>query len=228
MNGNTEYADGDINSADELPEVEEKAVILQNSPLNDIKESQFDKITEDNGFSKAVDKANLDVLYEAKQNDKKFIEDVREELKKATLKIAEGEKEKAIYKKQCVEYHQELLDTQQKLNKQVQNKNVWEDKEKSRLFHYNGVKPIMEFVGIKSPMQLLVLYLLVVVLMPFFLLSKFCKGTIGVLIAGASDGDRPTAVKGFLWTVLGAFGLIALGTTVIILLNWLTIIQLNI
>lgn len=193
-------------------------------PISVGQSEQLSNVTAANTFTKAVDTAKINVLQEASVSDKKFTDDFRDKLKEATLKLAEVEREKANLEKQNIEYHQEILETQQLLNEQKQAEDKWTNKQKQREFHYAGVRPIMEFVGIKQPMNIALLYFLTLFLLPFFLFSKLWKGTIGALIVGAEDSDRPKAVRGFLYTLLGivAVGIIALVTY--LALDWLNII----
>lgn len=181
-------------------------------------------VTESTSFTEAVDAAKLNILKEASVNDQKFVQEVKENVKDATVKLAEVEKEKAELEKQNILYHQELKDKERQINEFEKQQNYWENRQKKRQYHYDGVKPIMEFVGIKSPMNLIMLYFLTGVLTPFFLLAKLFKGTIGALIAGAEDSNRPKAMKGFIWTVLGLVVIIAVALCVLIALNWLGII----
>ena len=181
-------------------------------------------VTAANTFTQAVDTAKINVLQDASANDKKFTDEFKDKLKEATLKLAEVEREKATLEKQNIEYHQELLNSEQLLNEQKQAEDKWANKQKQREFHYAGVRPIMEFVGIKTPMNIALLYCLTLFLLPFFLFAKLWKGTIGALIVGAEDSDRPKSVRGFLYTLLGvvAVGIIALVTY--LALGWLNII----
>lgn len=181
-------------------------------------------VTEPTDFSKAVDNAKIESLKNAAATDEKFVKDFTEQLKQATLKAAQVEEEKQELEKQNVKYAQELLETQQKLNEKAQKLNDWEKKQKRREYHYDGVKPIMEFVGIKEPMNLLLLYFLTSILVWFFLLSKLFKGTIGALIAGAETDNRPKAVKGFMWTLLAVIVLAVASSAIYLLLQWLAII----
>jgi hypothetical protein len=193
-------------------------------PVNIEQSEQLSNVTAANTFTQAVDTAKLNVLQEASANDKKFIDDFKGKLKEATLKLAEVEREKANLEKQNVEYHQEILETKQLLNEQKQAEDKWTNKQRQREFHYAGVRPIMEFIGIKQPMNIALLYSLTLFLLPFFLFAKLWKGTIGALIVGAEDSDRPKAVRGFLYTLLAIFavGIIALVTY--LTLGWLNII----
>jgi hypothetical protein len=181
-------------------------------------------VTSGNSFTEAVDEAKINVLKDASVTDKKFNEDFKSKLKEATLKLAEVEREKANLEKQNIEYHQEILETKQLLNEQKQAEDKWTNKQRQREFHYAGVRPIMEFVGIKTPMNIALVYFLTIFLLPFFLFAKLWKGTIGALIVGAEDSDRPKAVRGFLYTLLAivAVGIIALVTY--LALGWLNII----
>lgn len=186
--------------------------------------SPLSNVTEATDFTKAIDAAKIRVVEDASANDANFVKDFEKKLKDATLELAAVEEEKARLEKQNIEYHQELLRTNQELNEHIQAENLWENRQKRREYHYNGVKPIMEFVGIKEPMNLFLLYALTSILVWFFLFAKLFKGTIGALIAGAEDSDRPKAVKGFLWTLIGVIAVGVVGLLTVLVLRWLNII----
>ena len=188
--------------------------------------SKISDVTEKNAFTEAIDKAKIQTVVKASVEDKKFEKEFTDKILDASLKLAEVEKEKAELEKQNIKYHQELLETQQELNEQLQKVNIWSNREKRREYHFNGAKPIMSFVGITEPMNLAILYILTIILIPFYLINKLVSGTVGVLIAGASDSNRPKAVKGFLFTLLAIVctGVVALATFFI--LKWLNIINI--
>lgn len=202
-------------------ETENKLIETENhlpEKATETQSRQLDRVTRATEFSQTLDKSNINILKDAAVTDQKFVDDLKREIKEAALKNAQNEKEKQELEKQNTEYARELLETQQQLNKLQQVQDKWENKEKRREFHYNGVKPIMEFVGIKTPMNLFCLYFLTFVLTPFYLLNKFFRGTIGAIIFGAEDANRSKAMKGFLWTLLGiiiltifAFSIYAMG-----------------
>ena len=183
-------------------------------------------VTEASAFTDMVDQAKINVVHEASQSDEKFVGDFKGKLKEATLKLAEVEKSKAELEKQNVEYHSELLKTQQLLNEQQQAQDKWENRQKRRQYHYNGVKDIMLSVGVKEPMNLFFLYLLTIIVLPFFLLGKLIRCTFGNLIAGACNEDRPKAVKGALWTILFVSIALVLALLVILALGWFGVIKL--
>jgi hypothetical protein len=194
------------------------------SRTGELQVNEIRNVTASTTFTEAIDIAKIKTVEEASVNDEKFRKEFTEKLKDATIKLAEVEEEKAGLEKQNILYHQELLNTQQELNEQLQAENQWANKEKCREYHYNGVKPILTFVGITEPMNLVVLYFLTAILVPFYLLNKLIAGTIGALISGASDANRPKAVKGFLFTLLAVTCAGLLAVIVYLGLGWLKII----
>ena len=167
-----------------------------------------------------MEQVKLNVLAEASAEDEQFVDKVKSTLKKAAVKHTEVEEKRADFEKQKVDFASEVLQTEQQKNEHRAIEDKWANRERKRQYHYNGVKPIMRFVGIEEPLNLFLLYLLTLVLSPFFLLSKLLKGTVGALIAGASDGDRPKAVKGFLWTLIAIIAVMAIAAVVYLFLTW--------
>ena len=162
------------------------------------------KINLETQFSKKMDEVKENVLMDA-QTDNNFVSTIKSNVKQAAVKLTEVEKDKAELQGQQIELESDKLTTQQNEEKHKQNADTLEDKRKVRRYHYEGVKPIMEFVGIHDPMNLGFLYFLAVILTPLYLIAKFCRGTFGVLLSGANDKDRGKAAKGFLWTLLAIF-----------------------
>ena len=207
--------------------VEETAVANVSQPRDisttEIKqEDEFSPISSE--FAKRMDDVKVQVLENASNEDEKFVKTVKENLKDAAVKHTEVEQKKAEFVKQKVQFEQEKLETKQKENVHQQQEDKWANRQKRRQYHYDGVKPIMQFVGIETPMNLLLLYFLTLVLVWFFLIGKLLKGTIGALLAGASDANRPKAVKGFLWTLLAFIAVIIIAMVVYLFLRWQGII----
>lgn len=213
----------DDKELENLFEKKENKEIVVSKEVNS-KAPLISHITEQTQFNEAVDTAKLNILKEASATDEKFVQEVKENVKDATLKLMEVEKEKAELERQNVLYHQELKDKDRQINEYQQKENYWDNRQKRRQYHYNGVKPIMEFVGIKEPMNLVVLYFLTIILTPFFLIGKFVRGTFGVLIAGASSDERPKSVKAVLWTLLAVLCACIVAGTIYLFLKWQHII----
>ena len=177
-----------------------------------------------NSFTDRMDDVKLKILQDASASDEKFVKTIKDNVKEAAVVNTEVEREREAFAKQSVQYEREKLSTKQQKNTIEATEDKWANREKRREFHYNGVKPIMEFVGISKPMNLALLYFLSFILVWFFLLSKLWRGTIGALIAGAEDANRPKTVKGFLWTLLGLVALGVLAALVYLFLKWQGII----
>lgn len=201
-----------ISAVEAMKENSENAVIIKDvQPLD----SPF----ADTSFSKKMDNVKENVLVDASTTDDNFVNTVKKNVKEAAIKYTEVEKEKANLKSQQIELEQNKLTTEQNKETHKQNADKWDDKRKKRQFHYDGVKPIMDFVNITEPMNLILLYFLAVILTPLFVLSKLCKGSFGALLTGASDKDRSRAAKGFLWTLLCLFSLLVVVCIVLLFLK---------
>lgn len=177
--------------AKELAKVEEKQ--------HEVVQPKF----EQTNFGKKMDDVKQTILAEAAANDDEFVTTVKENLKDAAITATEVEQEKQKLEKQQVNAEQEKLGRTQKQIEHGVAEDKWLNRQKRRQYHYDGVKPIMDFVGIESPMNEVVLYLITVLIFPIFFLDKMFKGTIGALLFGACDGNRPKQMRGFMWTMLG-------------------------
>lgn len=175
-----------------------------------IKPQETSEIDLNTQFSKKMEDVKQNILINASTEDDKFVETVKKNVKEAAVKLTEVEKDKANLQQQKIKYDSDKITTKQKQEEHTQHADKWEDKRKKRQYHYDGVKPIMEFVGIEQPMNLFFLYALAILLSPLFLIAKLCKGTFGALLTGANDKDRSKAAKGFLWTLLCVFSLLVL------------------
>lgn len=165
---------------------------------------------EQTNFSKKMDDVKQTILAEASISDDKFITTVKENLKEAAITATEVEQEKQKFEKQQVNAEQEKLERVQKQNEHGINEDKWSNRQKRRQYHYDGVKPIMEFIGISSPMNEIILYVITILIFPIFFLDKILKGTIGAMLFGACDGNRPKQMRGFIWTMLGVLTVVVI------------------
>lgn len=204
---------------DKLKESIEMKDPFDNSNLPTTSTTTKDDVIIETQFSKSMDVVKENILKEAAVEDKDFVNQVKETVKQTAKKLTEVEKGKAEYQEQQVDYEKEKLGTQQQKNVHEQLEDKWDNKRKKRQYHYDGVAPIMEFVKIDKPMNLICLYFLTIVLMIPFLIAKFIKGTFGALVAGASDGSRTKAAKGFLWTITCVFATLVIVCLVLLFLK---------
>ena len=180
---------------------------MENQKLEEIKEDGVAKqpvsnLTKPTTFSQVVDEAKVSTVQQAAVEDKKFVEDFKKELKEATLKSAQLEKEKQELEKQNIELEQSYIRTKNELEEQKQKSNKWDNKEKERTYHYNGLKNIMEFIHITSPMNIYLMYILAILVAPVYLIWTLILCPLGTLICGSPESDRPKLVKGAIYTLL--------------------------
>lgn len=165
-------------------------------------QSQVANVVAPSEFSKVLDSAKVETLKVASAEDEKFIADFKKELKDASIKSAQLEKEKQELEKKNIELQQAYIKTKNDLEEQLQKANMWDNKQKAREFHYNGLKDIMEFIRIKNPMCIPLMYFLAVIAMPIYLLWTLVLNPIGTLICGKESESRPKVVKGAIYTLL--------------------------
>lgn len=177
-------------------------------------------VSEQTTFSKKMDDVKQNILAEASMKDDKFVNTVVENVKEAAVKYTQVEQKKARLEQQRVQYESEKLDTQQKANANQQAEDKWINRQKRREYHYNGVKPIMLFVGITEPMNLCFLYFFAIILIVPFFIAKLFRGTIGVLFCGAEDTNRSKAAKGFIWTIIAIVIALSVLCLIYLFLKW--------
>ena len=99
------------------------------------KKSLISNVTQQTDFNEAVNVAKLDILKEASANDDKFVNEVKSNVKDATLKLTEVEKEKAKLEQQNIQYYQKLLQKEQQINEFQKKENYWDNRQKRRDYH---------------------------------------------------------------------------------------------
>lgn len=177
----------------------------ENQPVAEFKQDDIQPIsnvTQATAFTDAIDSAKITTIQKASAEDEEFNNDFKRELKSAVLKSAQLEKEKQELEKRNIELQQNYIKTKNDLETQTQSQNKWDNKQKAREYHYNGLKDIMLFVHINHPMCIPLMYLFAVLVSPIYLLWTLLLAPIGTLIAGTKDQERPKLVKGAIYTIL--------------------------
>lgn len=201
-------------------ELEKRKALVEAKKVTALDESAYVADAMKTAFANKMDDVKQNVLEDASENDAMFKNQIKENVKEAAVKLTEVEKEKADYAKQQVGYESAKLETKENKEKHQQKEDKWLNRQKRREFHFNGVKPIMSFVGITEPMNLFFLYLFALVLLVPFFISKLFRGTIGVLLAGAEDGNRSKTAKAFIWTIIAVAVALLLFVLVYLFLKW--------
>lgn len=174
----------------------------QSQAVIESKENKISNITQATAFTNAIDSAKIETIKRASAEDDKFNEDFKAELKQAVLKSAQLEKEKQELEKKNIELQQNYVKTKSELETQIQSVNKWENKQKAREYHYNGLKDIMLFVHINNPMCIPLMYIFAALVSPIYLVWTLILAPLGTLIAGTKDQERPKLVKGAIYTIL--------------------------
>ena len=181
-------------------EMKENSLLEVKQQYN-LKENNTPSITQSQ-FATKMEDVKIDVLKNASLEDTKFTDTIKNNLKKAAAKHTEVEVKKADLTIQKVEKESKEVTREQKKTEQSIAEDKWSNRQKFRQYVYDGVKPIMEFVGIKTPFSVILMCLFTLLLIIPFFIAKLYNGTIGLLISGACDKDRSKTVKATLWTIL--------------------------
>lgn len=174
----------------------------QNSNLVIKDDNKISNLTQSTEFTNAIDTAKIETIKRASAEDEKFNEDFKTELKQAVLKSAQLEKEKQELEKRNIELQQNYIKTKNELETQIQSVNKWENKQKAREYHYNGLKDIMLFIHINNPMCIPLMYIFAILVSPIYLVWTLVLAPLGTLIAGTKDQERPKLVKGAIYTLM--------------------------
>lgn len=183
------------------PNSENKSVVAQSDNSNmqaPPSVTKIENVTQDTNFSKTVESGMIDMLKEAHISDVDFKEQMIDKIKESALKRTELEKNKAELEQQNLQYQSELLETQQQLNKYQQEDDGYNAKRAKRQFVFDGIAPIMEWIGIKKPLNIPLMIFLTIVLIIPFIIGK----PLGALIIGADPDVRKQQAKAWLWTIL--------------------------
>lgn len=181
---------------DEAKEQETKELEVQQS--NEVFEERLHNVTEETEFSKKIQEGMVNIVKEAYVSDEDFKSGIQEKAKTSAQEYANLEKDKAELERQNLQYASELLQTQQELNKFKQDDHRWDNLRSKRQVFYDGVKPILKWIGIEEPMNIgLMIFITVVMIIPFIIGKP-----LEALILGANPNDRVKQSKAWLWTLL--------------------------
>lgn len=177
-------------------------------------------VTEETSFTKTINEGMENILREGYAEDNEFREDIKTKVKKTAEKRAEVETHKAELEEQHLKYQSELLQTEQEKNTNIQEKNRYDAKRERRQFVYDGVKPIMMWVGIKEPMNIVLMSIVTAILLIPFIIGK----PIGALLLGVDPEQRKKQAIAWLWVILALFVTGALLTAILVPLSYFNII----
>lgn len=188
----------------------------ESTPKQDltISEMSYSEVTE------MAKKANL----MATSNDKDFVGELREKNKDVLKSSIDLEREKVEAEKQRILLEQEKIAKEKEENLNERLKGKFGAKLDAQEYHFKSLKPILETVGVRNPMNVILMWIIAVscFIIPIYPLKLLFCATFGNLLAGASSENRKGFAKGCMWTaiaILGismtallVFGMVKLGT----------------
>ena len=174
-----------------------------------------------NEVTEMAKKANL----MATSNDKDFVGELSDKNKDVLKASIDLEREKVEAEKQKILLEQAKIEKEKEANLNERLKGRFGSKLDAQEYHYKSLKPILETVGMKTPMNVIWMWIIAVfvtVVIPIYPIKLLCCATFGNLLAGASAENRKGFAKGCMWTaiaILGialtaliVFGMVKLGT----------------
>ena len=179
-----------------------------------IKEMTYNEVTE------MAKKTNL----LATSEDKDFVGELSEKNKDVLKSSIDLEREKVEAEKQRILLEQEKIAKEKEENLNERLKGKFGAKLDAQEYHFKSLKPILETVGVKNPMNVILMWIIAVscFIIPIYPLKLLFCATFGNLLAGASSENRKGFAKGCMWTaiaILGisltallVFGMVKLGT----------------
>lgn len=161
----------------------------------------------------------------ATSKDKDFVGELSEKNKDVLKASIDLEREKVEKEKQRILLEQEKIAKEKEENLNERLKGRFGSKLDAQEYHYKSLKPILETVGMKTPMNVILMWLIAVfvtIVIPIYPIKLLVCATFGSLLAGASAENRKGFAKGCMWTaiaILGialtaliVFGMVKLGT----------------
>ena len=195
----------------EIPYEESQETPKQEVTLS---EMSYNEVTE------MAKKANL----MATSNDKDFVGELSDKNKDVLKASIDLEREKVEAEKQMILLEQAKIEKEKEANLNERLKGKFGAKLDAQEYYYKSLKPILETVGVKNPMNVILMWIIAVasIIIPIYPTKLLFCATFGNLLAGASSENRKGFAKGCMWTaiaILGisltallVFGMVKLGT----------------
>lgn len=160
----------------------------------------------------------------ATSSDKDFVGELSEKNKDVLKASIDLERERVEQEKQKILLEQAKIEKEKEENLNERLKSRFGAKLDAQEYHFKSLKPILETMGIKNPMNVYLMWIIAIIccIIPIYPTKLFFCATFGNLLAGANSENRKGFAKGCMWTaiaILGIsltallmFGMIKLGT----------------
>lgn len=165
-----------------------------------VSEMTFQEVTE------MAKKTNLIATSE----DKDFVGELSDKNKDVLKASIDLEREKVEAEKQKILLEQAKIEKEKEENLNDRLKGKFGAKLDAQDYHYKSLKPILETVGMKNPMNVYLMWIIaifVTIIIPIYPIKLLFCATFGNLLAGASSENRKGFAKGCMWTAVAILGI---------------------
>lgn len=153
-------------------------------------------------FSDALERAKIEVAKSVTAEGSKTVEKVKGVIADTIVKSTELEQDRVRLEHDKVDLQSDLLTTRKLQEQYIKRQARYEHLCQKRKYHYDGLKAILNRVGINEPTNMLLMYFITLIILPFSLIGMLIKGTIGNALSGLDPVDRAKRVKSFLITFM--------------------------
>ena len=142
--------------------------------------------------------------------DKDFVGELSDKNKDVLKASIDLEREKVEAEKQKILLEQAKIEKEKEENLNERLKGKFGAKLDAQDYHYKSLKPILETVGMKNPMNVYLMWIIaifVTIIIPIYPIKLLFCATFGNLLAGASSENRKGFAKGCMWTAVAILGI---------------------
>lgn len=156
----------------------------------------------DSDFTNALEQAKVNVAKQVTVEGSDTAEKVKEVIADTVVASTKLEQERVGIESDKIALQKDLLSTRKAKENYAKRQAKYEHLRQKRTYHFEGLKTILNRVGINEPTNIYLMYFIAIVILPFALLGMLFKGTIGNLLSGLNPEERAKRVKAFLITFL--------------------------
>lgn len=161
-------------------------------------------------FTDAVEKAKVEVAKGVTVEGSKTAKRVEEVIANTIVKSTELDQNRVELEQDKVDLQSDLLTTRKLKEQYTKRQARYEHLCQKRQYHYDGLKTILNRVGINEPTNMILMYFIALTILPFSLLGMLFKGTIGNALSGLNPEERAKRVKSFLITFMALVAVTAI------------------
>lgn len=178
-------------------------------------DNENNKATEQDNAMTVADMSYGEVTEMAKKSnlvataqDENFVSELSDKNKEVLKASIDLEREKVETEKQRIKLEQEKFETEKEKNLNERLKGKFGSRLDAQEFYYKSLKSILETVGIRTPMNVGLMWIIAVAIciIPIYPIRLLFCATFGNLIAGATSESRKGFAKGCMWTAVSVLG----------------------